>query len=57
MTPELSWVGLVWTALLFWVLVGWCPLGADEADPPGASDAPANDRRWRPARRGRKGPC
>ncbi len=43
MTPDLSWFGLVWTALLFWVLVGWCPTGPDEADEPG----------WR----GRSGPC
>jgi hypothetical protein len=38
MNPELFWFGLVWTALLLWVLVGWCPLGPDGADAPGASD-------------------
>ena len=41
MTPDLSWFGLVWTALLFWVLVGWCPTGPDEADEPGAPAPPA----------------
>jgi hypothetical protein len=44
MNAELSWFGLVWTALLFWVLVGWCPIGSDEGDMPGPSDAPAGDR-------------
>jgi hypothetical protein len=38
MNPELFWFGLVWTALLFWILVGWCPLGPDGADTPGPSD-------------------
>jgi hypothetical protein len=38
MNPELFWFGLVWTALLLWVLVGWCPLGPDGADTLGASD-------------------
>ena len=57
MTPDLSWFGLVWTALLFWVLVGWCPTGPDEADEPGAPAAPAGDRRRHPARRRRSGLC
>jgi hypothetical protein len=44
MTPELSWVGLVWTALLFWVLVRWCPLGPDETGTPGMTEKPIGDR-------------
>jgi hypothetical protein len=40
MTPELAWLGLVWTALLFWVLVAWCPLGPDEPGTPGSSSLP-----------------
>ena len=39
MNPELFWFGLVWTALLLWVLVGWCPLGPDGADAPVASES------------------
>jgi hypothetical protein len=38
MNPELFWFGLVWAALLLWVLVGWCPPGPDGADAPGTSD-------------------
>jgi hypothetical protein len=45
MTPELSWFGLVWTALLFWVLVGGCPLGPGGSDPPGPPEAPADGQR------------
>jgi hypothetical protein len=57
MTPDLSWFGLVWAALLFWVLVGWCPTGPDEADESGAHAGPPGDRLRRTARRGRSGPC
>jgi hypothetical protein len=45
MRPELSRLGLVWTALLFWVLVGWGPLGPDGSGRPGAPRRPVGDLR------------
>jgi hypothetical protein len=51
MNPELLWFGLVWAALLLWVLVGWRPHGPDESDAPGSSGR----GRARPGAAGRPG--
>ena len=43
MSPEPSRFALIWTALLTWIRIGWCPLDREKTDEPGVSVGPTAD--------------